>query len=108
MLEWSSVSNPLSMNLQLVIVTPSATAAGVVMEKPVPITVVPAQFMKIQLSIYKLSGRATLFLSLIQIIAAWWYLFQAVCLCGETELFLSLIHISEPTRLGMISYAVFC
>src|SRR5665648_1126692 len=24
------------------------------------------------------------------------------------ELFLSLIHISEPTRLGMISYAVFC
>src|SRR5450759_3191371 len=25
-----------------------------------------------------------------------------------TELHLSLIHISEPTRLGMISYAVFC
>src|SRR5450756_2888838 len=25
-----------------------------------------------------------------------------------TELCLSLIHISEPTRLGMISYAVFC
>src|SRR5450759_2217655 len=25
-----------------------------------------------------------------------------------TELLLSLIHISEPTRLGMISYAVFC
>src|SRR5665648_551201 len=25
-----------------------------------------------------------------------------------TELRLSLIHISEPTRLGMISYAVFC
>src|SRR5665648_1238942 len=25
-----------------------------------------------------------------------------------TELILSLIHISEPTRLGMISYAVFC
>ena len=24
------------------------------------------------------------------------------------EVFLSLIHISEPTRLGMISYAVFC
>src|SRR5450759_3552912 len=24
------------------------------------------------------------------------------------EYFLSLIHISEPTRLGMISYAVFC
>src|SRR5665648_1163088 len=24
------------------------------------------------------------------------------------HLFLSLIHISEPTRLGMISYAVFC
>ena len=24
------------------------------------------------------------------------------------EHFLSLIHISEPTRLGMISYAVFC
>src|SRR5450756_2660177 len=26
----------------------------------------------------------------------------------EQELTLSLIHISEPTRLGMISYAVFC
>src|SRR5450759_1590714 len=25
-----------------------------------------------------------------------------------TGLYLSLIHISEPTRLGMISYAVFC
>ena len=25
-----------------------------------------------------------------------------------TDYFLSLIHISEPTRLGMISYAVFC
>src|SRR5450756_2966941 len=27
---------------------------------------------------------------------------------GETKYELSLIHISEPTRLGMISYAVFC
>ena len=27
---------------------------------------------------------------------------------GMTGLSLSLIHISEPTRLGMISYAVFC
>src|SRR5450756_2302794 len=27
---------------------------------------------------------------------------------GGTTVFLSLIHISEPTRLGMISYAVFC
>ena len=26
----------------------------------------------------------------------------------ENMLYLSLIHISEPTRLGMISYAVFC
>src|SRR5450759_1796393 len=26
----------------------------------------------------------------------------------ESEIMLSLIHISEPTRLGMISYAVFC
>src|SRR5450759_4963790 len=26
----------------------------------------------------------------------------------EREYYLSLIHISEPTRLGMISYAVFC
>src|SRR5450759_1962468 len=26
----------------------------------------------------------------------------------EQEVYLSLIHISEPTRLGMISYAVFC
>src|SRR5450756_2966344 len=29
-------------------------------------------------------------------------------LAGLLLLFLSLIHISEPTRLGMISYAVFC
>src|SRR5450756_3093528 len=30
--------------------------------------------------------------------------------CGlpQREMHLSLIHISEPTRLGMISYAVFC
>ena len=27
---------------------------------------------------------------------------------ADTVLGLSLIHISEPTRLGMISYAVFC
>src|SRR5450756_873010 len=27
---------------------------------------------------------------------------------GSTGEYLSLIHISEPTRLGMISYAVFC
>src|SRR5450756_267958 len=27
---------------------------------------------------------------------------------GDPEYGLSLIHISEPTRLGMISYAVFC
>ena len=27
---------------------------------------------------------------------------------GITRPYLSLIHISEPTRLGMISYAVFC
>src|SRR5450756_1604732 len=27
---------------------------------------------------------------------------------GEAAFILSLIHISEPTRLGMISYAVFC
>src|SRR5659263_750706 len=27
---------------------------------------------------------------------------------NECIVFLSLIHISEPTRLGMISYAVFC
>src|SRR5450756_2884871 len=26
----------------------------------------------------------------------------------DTGVYLSLIHISEPTRLGMISYAVFC
>src|SRR5450756_2829249 len=29
-------------------------------------------------------------------------------LTHHAELHLSLIHISEPTRLGMISYAVFC
>src|SRR5450756_3149238 len=29
-------------------------------------------------------------------------------LCHFTSVRLSLIHISEPTRLGMISYAVFC
>src|SRR5450756_2703578 len=27
---------------------------------------------------------------------------------GRSFIYLSLIHISEPTRLGMISYAVFC
>ena len=27
---------------------------------------------------------------------------------GKTVVFLSLIHISEPTRLALISYAVFC
>src|SRR5450756_2938019 len=33
----------------------------------------------------------------------------AIVLGGDgTVLHLSLIHISEPTRLGMISYAVFC
>src|SRR5659263_609537 len=30
------------------------------------------------------------------------------CLCNSADRWLSLIHISEPTRLGMISYAVFC
>src|SRR5450756_340148 len=38
--------------------------------------------------------------------------FAAHSLVGESMLdplkYLSLIHISEPTRLGMISYAVFC
>ena len=33
---------------------------------------------------------------------------QEVSKSGTTVLLLSLIHISEPTRLGMISYAVFC
>src|SRR5450759_59076 len=32
----------------------------------------------------------------------------AVHQAPEDALWLSLIHISEPTRLGMISYAVFC
>src|SRR5665648_1226094 len=45
------------------------------------------------------------------------YLLMVLCggVCAEditehlrAELALSLIHISEPTRLGMISYAVFC
>ena len=31
-----------------------------------------------------------------------------ICLPVLLVLMLSLIHISEPTRLGMISYAVFC
>src|SRR5450759_4157696 len=35
--------------------------------------------------------------------------FEERCqMCGDCVLDLSLIHISEPTRLGMISYAVFC
>src|SRR5450759_953768 len=33
-------------------------------------------------------------------------LFVLLAIAGYTGLFLSLIHISEPTRLGMISYAV--
>src|SRR5450756_3012144 len=35
----------------------------------------------------------------------------SICMMASVKLpvqFLSLIHISEPTRLGMISYAVFC
>ena len=40
------------------------------------------------------------------------YDYDVVCCCVDcgqgNELDLSLIHISEPTRLGMISYAVFC
>src|SRR5450756_2515477 len=35
------------------------------------------------------------------------YIIGAIC-GSYLALFLSLIHISEPTRLGMISYAVFC
>src|SRR5450756_2704370 len=35
-------------------------------------------------------------------------LFARGALCLPISLNLSLIHISEPTRLGMISYAVFC
>src|SRR5450759_3537993 len=30
------------------------------------------------------------------------------CIDSVSSMILSLIHISEPTRLGMISYAVFC
>ena len=33
---------------------------------------------------------------------------RGVCEIEDGMLTLSLIHISEPTRLGMISYAVFC
>src|SRR5450756_2812009 len=33
---------------------------------------------------------------------------QLVQIAREQQVDLSLIHISEPTRLGMISYAVFC
>src|SRR5450759_1837771 len=36
------------------------------------------------------------------------WLYRANRLNGRTLKDLSLIHISEPTRLGMISYAVFC
>src|SRR5450756_666467 len=35
-------------------------------------------------------------------------LFYDLAELGEERVVLSLIHISEPTRLGMISYAVFC
>ena len=34
--------------------------------------------------------------------------FYAAPNCSKAVKVLSLIHISEPTRLGMISYAVFC
>src|SRR5450756_2954872 len=47
-----------------------------------------------------------------QALSRLWTIYTGVKLPGHTEcLFdieLSLIHISEPTRLGMISYAVFC
>src|SRR5450759_3134289 len=35
-------------------------------------------------------------------------LLVAICAAFGAVFYLSLIHISEPTRLGMISYAVFC
>src|SRR5450756_2966958 len=45
----------------------------------------------------------------------WWLVWRAAptwlrqnCLWDMHRFALSLIHISEPTRLGMISYAVFC
>ena len=48
--------------------------------------------------------------------SVWYMLFGLACCAIEmmqtggprADLDLSLIHISEPTRLGMISYAVFC
>src|SRR5450759_5885572 len=39
---------------------------------------------------------------------AWLFLIGGILWAIHTYKYLSLIHISEPTRLGMISYAVFC
>src|SRR5450756_2724295 len=51
-------------------------------------------------------------LLLIEAAALWWFTWTGRINVGWllvlTTLGLSLIHISEPTRLGMISYAVFC
>src|SRR5450756_1280302 len=50
------------------------------------------------------------YISLIFGISYWWGILQAIGVAYfmGAALMLSLIHISEPTRLGMISYAVFC
>ena len=54
-----------------------------------------------------------LFLAVLLIGVVVWFATRAMRILpsrfqNAVEYFLSLIHISEPTRLGMISYAVFC
>eukprot|EP00825_Cyclidium_porcatum_P043636 TRINITY_DN6238_c0_g1_i5.p3 TRINITY_DN6238_c0_g1~~TRINITY_DN6238_c0_g1_i5.p3 ORF type:complete len:119 (-),score=5.47 TRINITY_DN6238_c0_g1_i5:37-393(-) len=45
---------------------------------------------------------------ILEIITILQYSILEICIYLYIYIYLSLIHISEPTRLGMISYAVFC
>src|SRR5450756_2991251 len=53
-------------------------------------------------------GYLDVFAIMIVVVIGVWMLFDLHLPYNAPRLGLSLIHISEPTRLGMISYAVFC
>src|SRR5659263_629773 len=73
--------------------SPSAVIFG-------PMIAIIAESMLLEASV-RLFGRTFAGFVIGSMLAMSWNLFQKI-------LNLSLIHISEPTRLGMISYAVFC
>src|SRR5450756_2544704 len=65
------------------------------------------KFTRLHVLLYTLILIASTLLPFVYGMSGWIYLAAALVLDG-VFLYLSLIHISEPTRLGMISYAVFC